>query len=324
MKKKLVWALITVAVIFIIFSGRSYFKKNEVPKSDLIIFHAGSLSVPLQEISELFEKEYPVTVKAEAAGSRTCARKISDLNRQCDVMASADYKVVQSLLMPEHADFNIRFATNEMVIAFTKQSALGNDITADNWHKILFADSVLFGRSDPNMDPCGYRTLMLFQLAEKYYKSPALAEKLTEKTKYIRPKETDLLALLEAGEIDYLFIYRSVAQQHGLKILTLPDQINLKAPHFANFYRSAKVKLTGNEPGQFIIRKGEPMIYSVTIPKNAQNKKYAEKWVEFLLSPKGRSIIEKQGQSCITPAQTDNFDKLPQTLKVLCQQIKSI
>ena len=80
--------------------------------TELTIFHAGSLSVPLREVSTLFEQRHPgVTVKAEAAGSRDCARKISDLGRGCDVFGSADYKIVENLLMPQHADFNIRFAT---------------------------------------------------------------------------------------------------------------------------------------------------------------------------------------------------------------------
>ena len=84
---------------------------------DLTIFHAGSLSVPFREISALFTQKYPgVTIKAEAAGTRDSARKITDLGRTCDVFGAADYRAVENLLIPDHADFNIRFATNEMII----------------------------------------------------------------------------------------------------------------------------------------------------------------------------------------------------------------
>ena len=78
----------------------------------------------------------------EAAGSRDCARKVSDLGRQADVVASADFAVIQNLLMPEHADFNIHFATNEMAIAYTKHSTHGSEITAENWYEILLRDGV--------------------------------------------------------------------------------------------------------------------------------------------------------------------------------------
>ena len=101
-------------------------KNTSSAENELVIFHAGSLSVPLREISELFQKEHPeIIIKAEASGSRDAARKICDLGRKCDVLASADYRVVEDLLMPNHADFNIRFALNEMVIAY-KQHVPGS------------------------------------------------------------------------------------------------------------------------------------------------------------------------------------------------------
>ena len=286
----------------------------------ITIFHAGSLSVPLREVSAEFMKANPhIIVRAEAAGSRACARKISDLDKQCDVMASADYTVVQNLLMPEHADFNIRFATNEMAIAYTDNSKHADKITAKNWTDILLADGVVFGRADPNHDPCGYRSVMAMQLAEKKFRRPGLASELMDKKNQpIRPKETDLLALLEAGEIDYLFIYRSVAEQHKLKTLLLSDEVNLKNPELADLYKTATIKITGKKPGEFITKKGQAMVYSVTIPKNAANRKAAEAYVAFLLSDKGKAIMEANGQPSPRPAITDGFDKLPESLKTFC------
>lgn len=293
--------------------------KRDPGKKELVIFHAGSLSVPLREVSELFMQQNPeVTVKAEAAGSRACARKISELDRRCDVLALADYKIVSNLLMPDHADFNIQFATNEMAIAYTDQSLCHEKISVENWPEILMEDKVTFGRSDPDIDPCGYRTLMVFQLAEQYYyNEKGLADRLANKFggRYIRPKETDLLALLEAGQIDYMFIYRSVAVQHGLKVITLPDQVNLKSKEFADIYKIAKVQVSGKEPGQKIIRTGEPMVYSVTIPKSSSNPELAVKWVELLLSPEGIDIMQRNGQPCIVPANIEHPDNLPESLK---------
>ena len=319
MKKNTSISIICIIVSLVLFGCGK--KDTNSAKKELIIFHAGSLSVPLRQVSELFQKEHPeIIIRAEASGSRAAARKISDLGRKCDVLASADYKVVEDLLMPKHADFNIRFALNEMVIAYTDKSRLCSEITPDNWYDILLKDEAAFGRSDPNQDPCGYRTLMVFQLAEKYYKVPNLAGKLQNKDRHIRPKETDLLALLEAGEIDYLFIYRSVAAQHGLNMISLPDEINLKSSAFAKLYSTATVKLSGKTPGQFIIRQGEPMVYSVTIPKNAPNPKAAEDWVSLLLSPRGQAIMEKNGQPCIKPPQADGIDHIPASLNALCEQ----
>jgi molybdate/tungstate transport system substrate-binding protein len=301
-------------------------ENQEGSESDkLVIFHAGSLSVPLKEVSAEFMKANPnITVLAEAAGSRDCARKISDLDRQCDVMASADYTVVANLLMPKHADFNIRLATNEMAIAYTQDSKYADKITADNWTKILLADDVVFGRADPNRDPCGYRSVMTVQLAEKKLNLPGLSAKILNKeNQLIRPKETDLLSLLEAGEIDYLFIYRSVAQQHKLKTLLLGDEVNLKDPARVDLYKTATIKITGKKPGEFITKKGQAMVYSVTIPKNAPNRKAAEAYVAFLLSDKGKAIMEANGQPSPRPAITDGFENLPGSLKPFCTENKN-
>lgn len=293
-------------------------RNNNSSKNELVIFHAGSLSIPFRQITAEFQKKHPeIIVKAEAAGSRSTARKVSDLGRNCDVLASADYKVIKDLLMPNYADFNIKFALNEMAVAYTDKSKLSNEITPANWYETLLKDNIVVGRSDPNLDPCGYRTLMVFQLAEKHYNVPGLAEKLQQKNSCIRPKETDLLALLEAGEIDYLFIYRSVAAQHGLKMILLPDEINLKSSAFAELYSNASVRLSGKKPGEFITRTGEPMVYSVTIPKNAPNQKAAQDWLSLLLGPKGRAIMEKNGQACITPPKADGVN-IPPVLRSLC------
>ncbi len=317
------WVIIAgIAVAIALLGGVAAYREitSAAAGGELVIFHAGSLSVPFREVSAEFGKAYPdISVKAEAAGSRMCARKISELGRACDVMGSADYKVVANLLMGDHADFNIRFALNEMAIAYTDESMHSGDITAENWYDILPGDEIAVGRSDPDMDPCGYRTLMVFQLAEKHHDIPGLAAGLRAKDKHIRPKETDLLALLEAGEIDYVFIYRSVAAQHGLKMVLLPDEINLKSQAYAALYSTAVVEVSGKKPGETITRKGEPMVYLVTIPKNAPNREAAEAWVALLLSEKGRAIMERNGQRCMKPAEVDGADRLPDSLKKFCQ-----
>ena len=306
-----------------LFAGMTGCKKNNTQSknNELVIFHAGSLSVPFREISAEFNKQYPdIEIRAEAAGSRASARKICDLERECDIMASADYRVVTNLLMPTHANFNIQFALNEMVIAYTNVSKFSKNINSDNWQEILLRDEVAVGRSDPDLDPCGYRTLMVFQLAEKHYKISGLANKLEAKDRYLRPKETDLLALLEVGEIDYLFIYRSVATQHGLNMILLPDEMNLKSMDFAAVYSTATVKISGKQPGQLITCKGEPMIYSITIPKTAKNPDAAQSWVALLLSEKGREVMESNGQPCISPAKAEPMNKLPDKLKPFCKE----
>ncbi|AXH09395.1 tungstate ABC transporter substrate-binding protein WtpA [Malaciobacter halophilus] len=290
---------------------------SAMAKEKIIVFHAGSLSVPFSQIEKAFETKYPqYDVQREASGSRAAARKISEIGRAADVMASADYKVIDNLLIPNHAKFNAQFATNEMAIAYTANSKYANEINSKNWPEIFLRDGVKVGHSNPNMDPCGYRSILVTKLAEDFYKIPDFYNKLlgygksykvgeeNKKKVIVRPKETDLLGLIEANAYDYLYIYKSVAKQHGLKYITLPKEVSLKDNENADFYKTAKFDIDGKKPGTFITKTGASMVYGITVAQNKKspaNKEGAIKFVNFVLSSKGQEIMKKNGQGVINP-----------------------
>ncbi|MBI9068580.1 MAG: tungstate ABC transporter substrate-binding protein WtpA [Salinivirgaceae bacterium] len=291
---------------------------NSIKKEKIIIFHAGSLSVPFKQMAHEFEKKYPNTkVILESAGSRACARKITDLNKPCDIIASADYKVIDNLLIPEYAHWNLPFATNEMTIGYQEKSERQDEITASNCMDILLDPKVNYGRSDPDSDPCGYRAVLVSKLAEKYYHRPGLADSLlTKDREHIRPKEVDLLALLETQVIDYIFIYRSVAEQHGLNYIILPDSISLKSPALNEFYQTVSVQVSGKKPGEYISHKGSSMVYGLTQLTNAPNPELAQKFLEFFfVDSVGIKIMEKNGQPSVISSKTEAFEKVPEYLK---------
>jgi len=206
-------------------------------------------------------------------------------------------------MFPKYARWYVKFATNQMVIIYGKHSPYKDKINKDNWYKILLKRDVLYGHSDPNLDPCGYRTLLVWKLAEIYYKKPSLFDTLMKNCppKNIRPKETDLLALLESKNLDYVFIYKSIAIQHHLKYVELPKEIDLSNPKFESFYKKVWVEVTGNRPGEKIKIYGKPITYGLTIPTVSKNKEGAKKFLDFILSEKGREILKGAGQNPIDP-----------------------
>lgn len=308
---KILIALIIVAAITSCGSRKS-------GENKLIIFHAGSLSVPFKSIVEEFKKENPgVEIFAESSGSLDAARKVTDLKKDCDILAVADFMVIDKLLIPEFASWNFVFASNEMVIAYSDKSRFSSEINSGNWQDLLLKEDAFLGRSDPNADPCGYRAVFVFKLAEKYLRFDGLADKLiTKKNTVIRPKEVDLLALLETGNIDYLMIYKSVALQHNLKFVELPDEINLSNPDFEENYNTVNIFVNGNEPGKTTEIKGSSILYSLTIPKNAVNRELALKFALFLCSPeKGGKILQKEGMGVINYCESGYLENLPKELK---------
>ena len=265
----------------------------------LHIIHAGSLTMPVKELVAAFTDENPgVRVLTEAWGSKAGARRVADLQTNADVFLSADYMVIENMLIPEHAGWYIPFATNELSIVFTGQSRYAGEIHAGNWMDVLLRSDVAFGRSNPDMDPCGVRTVFAVKLAEKKYGRNGFAQELLSKdTEHVRPKETDLIALLEAGHLDYIFLYKSVAVQHRLKYLELPDSLNLGNFALNDWYNSVSTETLGTRPDETITERGEAMVYGLTIPHKSQNPELAKRFVAFVLHPdKGQKILQRLGQ----------------------------
>ena len=290
------------------FSCNSGVKKAEnvldstIAQGDLRVFYAGSMIIPMKSIISDFKKEYPhVNVHAEASGSRTAARKVIDKNRRCDVLISSDYQVIKNLMIPNYASWYIEFASNEMVIAYSDSSMLSDDINQDNWYKVLLNDSVHFGRANPDSDPCGHRTVISIKLAEKYYGEYGIKDNLLFKNKrFIKASDHELVDLLNKQEVDYVFIYKSVAKQEQLKFVTLPDQINLKLEKYASYYSLESTNVSGKNPGKYIKRKGDPIRYALTIVKNAPNPIAAEAFLSFFIDEtKGLNILKENSMNVL-------------------------
>ena len=299
------------------------------PSGKLVIFHAGSLSVPFDDMEKAFEAKYPkVDVQRESGGSTKLARMITELGKPADIMASADYEVIDQMLVPEFAAWNVRFATNQIVLCYTPASKYASEVNDKNWAEILQRKDVVWGHADPNLDPCGYRSLMAIQLAEKFSGQAGLYDKVlaNRPEKNVRPKSVELISMLESGNMDYAFEYMSVAVQHGLKYVAFDDHINMGNFAMDPFYKTATVKVTGKEPGQFVELKGNSITYGVTMLKNAPNAQAAEAFLAYLLDESGGlKILKDQGQPPLVPVNvgTEAMQAaLPDSLKAMVQVAK--
>lgn len=313
-----VWSLILAAgLLFMSFGSQARAADEKV-----IIFHAGSLTVPFARMEKAFEAEHPdIDVQREAGGSTKMARMISEVGKTADIMASADFAVIDKTLRPEHASWNIRFAANQLVLVYTPKSRYADEINTENWYEILQRDGVEWGHSDPNLDPCGYRSLMVLQLAEKYHGKPGLYKKLMENRpqKNVRPKSVELVSLLKTGNMDYAWEYLSVAVQHDLEYVQLSNHINLGNYRFDDFYGQAEVKVSGDKPGTFTTRRGKSCTYGVTLIKDAPHKEAAVNFLDYLLDPEGGlKTLDAMGQPPFVPAGVPSAEmksRLPEKLQ---------
>lgn len=290
--------------------------KNQ--QQEVVVFHAGSLSYPMKSLIDAFNKEYPeIRIVNEAAGSLETARKVTEINRKADIIALADYQIIDQLLIPRFTNFNIHFATNSIGIAYKEKSHNADVISKNNWSEVLLDEDVRFGASDPNADPCGYRTRMLILLQEKLSGDTLLSSRLFSSKRYHqRPKETDLIALLETGTVDYIFLYESVSKQHGLMFLPLMDSINLSEPALNDWYAEAKLAVRGSSEGSQILLAAEAITYGLTLLDDAPNKENALVFLRWLLhNEKGLAQMRSNGFDALNPPRLTYEGNFPEFLK---------
>jgi molybdate/tungstate transport system substrate-binding protein len=329
----------------------------------LRISHAGSLAVPFADLKAAFEELHPgVDVVLESGGSaeiisRAIAQEQAGESAP-DIIASADYKLIPDRLYADgYADWYIAFARNKMVLCYSDGAPGSEEIESGErtWYDVLRNDAVSYGHADPDADPCGYRTLLVTQLAQKYYHDEASEFGLTADaeadglydalipgtehergrsggTSEARPggseemvstKSVDLIVALQTGDLDYAFEYRSVAVQHEVDFVELDDYINLsktnaELPGIEDFYSQASIEIISDvgPPPTYNAKSGAAIVYGITIPLHAENEGLAADFVDLLLSDTGKEIMEaKYGQPFIEPVICDYPENLPDGLK---------
>jgi molybdate/tungstate transport system substrate-binding protein len=312
--------------------------------------------VPFQALEKAYETKYPnVDVLIEGHGSIQVIRQVTELYREADVIAVADYSLIPLLMYDvladngqPYADWTIMFASNRLGIAYAQESKYSQDLNSENWYQILYRPDVRLGFSDPRFDSLGYRALMVIELAEDYYGDDGIFYKLVTNSfdppiaankqngrqiisvpELVRPKaeriflrgySVQLLALLQAREIDYAFEYESVAQQFGLQFLELPAEIDLSSEICSTEYRRVAVRLDFQRFASITPSfEGQPIIYGITIPVNASHYDEAVRFLEFLLGHEGQQILRQNYHPPMVPAEADDEAGVPVELRALLE-----
>ena len=345
----------TAALIVLVGAGYIlFYSPSEAPVTlRLRVLCAGSLVYPLAEVEEAFEEDYPwIDVEVEGHGSIQVIRHPVELDDRADLLMVADYSLIPLMMydapLPDgsenYTDWYIRFAGNEVVLAYTGMSRYADQLTEDNWYEILAREDVKLGISNPIIDALGYRGLQLLVLAEYHYGEPGIFESVVgdwfnpafesvevgEKTVVFVPEEErpvgnkiamrassiQISPLLDSGGVDYAFLYLSNAEQYGYSYLRLPREVNMGDPTLDAFYAKAQVKFQ-HQRFQSIgtDRYGKTIYYGLTIPANAENPEAAALFAEYILGGEGKAIFESLSHPVFEPSLTDNIDGVPEELR---------
>jgi molybdate/tungstate transport system substrate-binding protein len=262
----------------------------------LLVMNAASITRPMRAVLDSFAARTGAKYELEPGASLEIARRMTELHRVPDVVLLADPEVFPQLLMSQYVSWYALFARNRIVLAYTPGSRGAAGINGANWRTVVTQPGVEVGRADPNTDPSGYRTLLTMQLAEKHYREPGLFAKLlaAAPARNVRPREAEQVALLQTHELDYIWTYENLAENDGLRFVKLPDEIDLGAPADSALYSTAQTRVLGKRPGDTLVVRGAPILFALSIPKQAENRALAERFVEFAVSPEGRRIMRAE------------------------------
>lgn len=266
-----------------------------VTNEPIVVFNAASITRPMRAVLDSFAVRTGTRYMQESASSLELVRRLTELRSIPDVLALADPDLFHSLLEPQFATWHALFGRNRMVLAYTARSRGAAEIGPGNWWEVLARPGVQVGRSDPDTDPSGYRTLLVWQLAARHYGIPDMEARmlLAAPVRNVRPREADQVALLQAGELDYIWTYESLAALMSLPFVRLPPDVDLGHPADSAVYATASTRVLGKRAGDTLIVRGRPILFGVTVPRGAAHAAAGQRFVAFLLSEEGRRILRQ-------------------------------
>lgn len=285
------------------------------------VLYAGSLTQLMErKLAPAYGTATGFSFQGEGKGSVAAANQIKDRTRAPDVFVSAD-PAVNQLLQGQagggYVSWWEAFAGTEIVVGWSPHSRFAPKFEAAvksgaGWEKVLEQPGLRLGRTDPELDPKGYRTIMALDLDGTRLRDPGLSRRIlgpAGNPAQIFPEE-QLVARLQSGELDAGFFYAIEAVEASLPYLRLPAEINMGNPNLAAAY--AKATFT---TAKGTVVSGSPIEYTATIPNTVRNRDGALAFVQFLTEPAGVRILAAEGLATFKPRFGGDLSTVPAQLR---------
>jgi ABC-type molybdate transport system substrate-binding protein len=263
----------------------------------LTVFAGGSLARPLREALDSIAATGGPVARLQLMGSREIVAAVRSLERSPDLIVSADADVVERELIPSYVSSSTSFARNRIVLAFSQRSSLRDSVTPANWARFAASGRLRIARADPARAPLGFRTALVWKLAEYDLRQPGLAGKLAAASpdSLMRGNESELVPLLESGRADAVWCYESLARAMRIRYVTLGDRVDLGSDADSLLYMRAALRISGAEPGDSIVVAGAPIRYAMAIVTNGADNVGAAMLRERLLDAASKRIMRRAG-----------------------------
>jgi len=268
------------------------------------------------------------------AGSLALASEILSNEISPGVFLSIGAKAIKELFPTGRAKFALAIAADPLVIGYSPKSRYFSQLNAistgrkplSDLFSLFTTSGFKLGRTDPTQDPQGIFFILMSKLAQSVLHLPAgqAAQALgtTASSPYgSKSQMLDEDALptdIAEGVVDAGSEYLPEAKQYGLDYIALPPTLDFGSPLEASLYSTVSLSVNGS------VQQGEVIYMNIGLvsPKKgssfaAADEKADQAFVAFMLSPTGRSALQKVGYSLeppvlhLAPGVTAAADALP-------------
>ncbi len=265
----------------------------------LVSYSADAYATEVTALLKNFSSSTGVQVAPVTSGGSTADASAIKAGAPDDVFVSSSLSATSSQYLGNlTANWAIGFATDRLVLAYsnsTTQTAATNSIiglantaiksnaTSDwnSFYTALVGGTVKVGISAPAQDPAGLRAWIVLEAAGYLYSggnAQAYASALLKgQDNVTAASAANLVAPLQAGDIQFLFTYKSNAISNELNYIALNSHVNLGTPSLGSFY--SKFSYTDSAG----TTAGAPIVICVTIPLSAVNTAEALQFVQYLV-----------------------------------------
>ena len=265
----------------------------------LISFSADSYAVETTALLQGFSQETGIPVApVKSGGSFADANQIA-AGAPDDVFVS----VALSATGPQYlkglsSNWAVGFASDQMVLAYSDSASTENvaaeglaaaasNATSD-WRSFftsLTSGQVKVGIADPVADPAGLRGWLVLEAAGFLYgggnHSSFTTPLLRNHANVTGAHAAALVAPLQSGQIQFLFIYRSAAVADHLTYVPLDRHVNLGDPSLGAYYSQFTYRDSAGATA------ASPIILCVTVPLSSSNSAEAIQFVVYVVRNAG-------------------------------------
>ena len=300
----------------------------------LIVFSADAYSTEATALLNAFSSSTGVpAAPVKSGGSFALANQIA-AGAPNDVFISVALSATTPAYLKNFSsNWAVGIASDQMVLAYSNATSLssaaaivitqGNTAAKSNatsdWNAFFYSltsGKVQVGISDPVSDPAGLRGWLVLEAAGYLYangnQNAFVTPLLQARANVSGTHAAALVAPLQSGQIQFLFIYKSAAVADHLGFLSLDRHVNLGDSTLGAYYSQFSYRDSAG------VTAGASIILSITVPLSSVNTVEALQFVQYVV--KNAGVLSSYGLQPFSPARLYNNMAPPAPVAQLVSQ----